>query len=154
MSPMRRVRDAVSWIWIVAFAIFSMSHVPALVAGHATSSPKLLLGCWEQTSPYPLDQIPADQREWGTRTWCFTKHGKMKSVNIACIKGGGCDGWDGGWDYRWRKDMLEIRDWNYDEAGKGMKAWRRCRPEFAGSKRMVLKDCYFSPQEWVKTSSN
>jgi hypothetical protein len=50
--------------------------------------------------------------------------------------------------------MLEMRDWDYDETGSGAKVWRRCRPLFARADRMVLKDCYFSGQEWIKQAAD
>jgi hypothetical protein len=78
----------------------------------------------------------------------------MTTSNFACARGGFCDAWDGEGPYQWRKDMLEIRDWDYDETGSGTKVWRRCRLLFARADRMVLKDCYFSTQEWIKQAAD
>jgi hypothetical protein len=78
----------------------------------------------------------------------------MTVRNFACAKDGFCDAWDGRSRYQWRKDTVEIRDWDYDETGAGTKVWRRCRPLFAQADRMALTDCYFSAQEWIKQAAD
>jgi hypothetical protein len=109
-----------------------------------------ILGCWTQESPYPRNEIPPDEQEWGRRTWCFNARGQLTTYNFACTRDKFCDGWDGGWRYRWRKGELQLLDWDYDEKGVGTRAWRSCLVLFTVHDKMKLVACYFSSDEWVR----
>jgi hypothetical protein len=122
---------------------------PSAFGETAVSPRKLLMGCWRQAS-YSAGQIADDDKEWGSRTWCFEPRGKMTSTNFVCSRNGGCDGWDGAWKYRWRGNQLEIRDWAYDENGPDKPVWRRCQLLFTAADQVVLKNCYFSSREWIR----
>jgi hypothetical protein len=118
--------------------------VPARAAG-----PSSISGCWTQTSLVPYAQTPPG-KEWGSRTWCFRPDGTMTSVHIACGRGG-CDGWDRDGRYRWRRPIVWISDVDTSDDGKRQtKVWRRCRVSFRARDRMVLENCYFSSDPWVR----
>ncbi|MBR0715787.1 hypothetical protein JQ632_17720 [Bradyrhizobium liaoningense] len=120
-----------------------MAAVPAHAAGPSIS------GCWTQTSPFPYAQTPPG-KEWGSRTWCFLSHGKMTRVHVACDRAG-CDGWDLDGRYRWRRPIVWISDVDMSDDGKRQtKVWRRCRVNFPAGDRMVLENCYFSSDPWVR----
>jgi hypothetical protein len=129
-------------------AIFAalLSIIDFAAAG--TASPRhRVLGCWKQTSPYPATEIPADKNEWGERTWCFRPRGLLETWDMACGRGGGCDGWDGLWHYRWRGPNLELENGNYQD--KGPTVWLRCLPAFRENE-FVLTNCEMSKYPFVR----
>jgi hypothetical protein len=131
---------------VVALLIVGASPCAATEVGNRQN----ILGCWTQESPFPRNQIPPDEQEWGRRTWCFNARGRLTSFNFACTRDKFCDGWDGGRSYRWRRGELQLLDWSYDEKGVGARVWRSCQIVFTGQERMKLTACYFSPEEWVR----
>jgi hypothetical protein len=146
-----------SWLLQVArlgcFAgtLTAMSFAYQIAKGHDESQEELLLGCWKRTSPYPRDQIPPDQHEWGTATWCFEKDGRIITRTIACGRSGGCDGWEDEREYRWRENLLEILVLDLDRnSSTHTWVWRACRPTFVRRERMSLQNCPFSTREWVR----
>jgi hypothetical protein len=134
----------------IAFAAIVFGVPVETTAAGRISSPQRLVGCWSQISPYPAREIPADRREWGSRTWCFRPRGLLETFNMACGKNGGCDGWDGRWHYRWRGAKVEIEDFDYDVKGGRTQIQRRCLPVFANDDHFVLANCEMSPDEFVK----
>lgn len=74
----------------------------------------------------------------------------MTSVHTACDRAG-CDGWDGTARYRWRRPIVWISDVELSDDGKRQtKVWRRCRVSSPARDRMVLENCYFSSDPWVR----
>jgi len=130
----------------------AMSLSCQIASGQDEAREKLLLGCWEHTSPYPRDRLPPDRREWGTTTWRFEKEGRIITRMVACGRIDGCDGWEEEREYRWRENLLEIDATDLDPNSPTYMTWiwRACRPVFAGRDRMSLQDCAFSPYEWIR----
>ncbi|MGJ4949718.1 hypothetical protein [Bradyrhizobium sp. HKCCYLS20291] len=120
-----------------------------VVSAKGAESLGRLTGCWEQTSHAPLVQ-PTSGEEWGARSWCFARRGKLISRTLAC-GAGGCDGWDNERRYRWRTPMLSLSDVETSPDGKTRTTvWRRCRVRFLTRDWMQLQDCSQSTDPWVR----
>ncbi|WP_249141184.1 MULTISPECIES: hypothetical protein [Bradyrhizobium] len=73
----------------------------------------------------------------------------MTRFHMACA--GGCDAWDLDGRYRWRSPIVWISDVEMSDDGKRQtNVWRRCRVNFTARDRMVLENCYFSADPWVR----
>ncbi|MCP3464024.1 MULTISPECIES: hypothetical protein [unclassified Bradyrhizobium] len=106
-------------------------------------------GCWTQTSPWPRAQTPPG-KEWGTRTWCFKRHGVMERFHTACDRGG-CDGWQQDGRYHWRRPIISFSDVDtFDDGKRRASPWRRCPAKFLAPNRMVLENCYGPSTPWSR----
>ena len=137
----------------IATGVLLAAFVSAIASDVADASPaRRLLGCWSQTAPFRMDQIP-DHKEWYSRTWCFRAGGRLQIWNLACGKYSGCDGWDDDQRYRVRGANLDIKGLHYDERGKINKDfWRRCRPVFGKLRfktQFVLTNCAYAKEPFV-----
>ncbi|UFZ03690.1 hypothetical protein LQG66_31500 [Bradyrhizobium ontarionense] len=123
--------------------------VPLAVSEARADTRAALWGCWEQTSHAPL-VMPSSGEEWGSRTWCFARKGKLISRTVACGSSG-CDGWDNERSYRWRPPTLSFSELETSPDGKAQsRIWHRCRVQFLTEDWMQLQNCDQSPDPWVR----